>query len=84
MKFEEIFQKEGLYIHANMKDGVAAKIDEFGAVDFIEYETPESLFSANLNIRVFKECFSRDWKKALTKHQLFGVRKQRLLNERTT
>ena len=84
MKFEEIFNAEGLYIHRDMQEGMAARIDKIGTIDFVEYDTPSQI-TPNLHyIQVYKQCFQKDWKKVLTLYQLFGTKRHDLLNERTT
>lgn len=83
MTFQEIFDSPGIYIHRDMREGIAARVDDMGAIDFVEYETPTQVWPNTTIIRAYKQCFQKDWKKVASTYQLFGTKRHELLNERT-
>ena len=71
IKFQEIFNEEGLYISDGFSDGVALKVDDLGFLYEIVYKNPNDVFPSVLVMPVYKELFNKDYRKVFTRQSLF-------------
>lgn len=72
MKFEEIFNEAGLYVHDGFNIGVCFKIDDHGQIAIVIYKHKDDVSpSKSINIPISKSTFHRDFKKVLTRQDLF-------------
>ncbi len=70
MKFEQIFEKEGLYVADSFGEGVALKI--IGDTMYsVVYESKDDLFPRENIQSMYKGLFSKEYTKVLTTQSLF-------------
>lgn len=70
MKFEEIFNQEGLYVANSFGEGVALKIIGDTLYSCI-YENKDDLFPRESIQSVYKGLFDKEYTKVLTRQSLF-------------
>lgn len=71
MKFQEIFNEEGLYVADGFSKGVALKVGDLGFLYQIVYKHPDDLFPEEITMPVYKGLFEKDYRKVFTRQQLF-------------
>ncbi len=76
MKFEEIFEQEGLYVADGFKQGVAFEIKKNSITNHLElflttYEHKDDLLPIIEDVIVYAGLFKKDYKKVFTRQSLF-------------
>jgi hypothetical protein len=74
MKFEEIFNKEGLYVAESFGEGVALKIEGDTLYSCI-YKNEDDLFPEVRIQPVYKGLFDKEYTKVFTRQSLFNKNK---------
>lgn len=84
MTFIEIFEEEGLYTANSFADGVALKIeiDTFGVyvLSFVNYYNIDVITPVVLNMQITDNLVNKNYKRVLTRYQLFGKQKDKLIS----
>lgn len=70
MKFEEIFNNDGLYTSDDFAKGFCFKIDN-GYLYGVQYEHANDLFPDVDNFHTYKGLFAKDYRKVYTVKSLF-------------
>ncbi len=70
MKFEEIFNHDGLYTSDDFVKGFCFKIKN-GSLYGVQYKHPKDLFPEIDNFHTYKGLFSKNYRKVLTINSLF-------------
>lgn len=71
MKFEEIFNEEGLYVADGFTDGAALKVNDVGFLYLVDYKNPNDLFPNEITMPVYKGLFEKDYRKVFNVKSLF-------------
>lgn len=77
MKFQEIFQEEGLYVADSFRDGTAFKIsknsiDNRLELSIVTYSNRNQLFPNETNQVVYDGLFNKEYRKVFTIKSLFS------------
>ena len=70
MKFEEIFNEDGLYTSNDFVDGFCFKISN-GSLYGVQYKKADDLIPEVDNFHTYKGLFAKDYKKVFTIKSLF-------------
>lgn len=70
MKFEEIFNEDGLYTSKDFAKGFCFKIKD-GTMTAVEYDNETDLFPREENFPVYKGLFTKEYNKVFTIKSLF-------------
>ncbi len=70
MKFEQIFNQDGLYIASSFAKGFAFRIDE-GILYGVTYDSIDDLLPTIQQMSVYKGLFNKEYKKVLIIKELF-------------
>lgn len=71
MKFQDIFEEEGLYKADGFKDGVCFKVDSEGILKLLIYIDKNDIKPSSNRALVYRELFYKDYTKVLNINQLF-------------
>lgn len=71
MKFQEIFNEEGLYVADGFSEGSCFKVDSYGFLKLVTYNNKDSIKYSEDIMPVSKSLFKKDYRKVWTRQSLF-------------
>jgi hypothetical protein len=71
MKFEEIFNKPGLYVTDSFSEGVCFEVTKEGYLYLVIYKHKDDILPQKTNALVYKGLFAKEYKKVFTRQSLF-------------
>lgn len=71
MKFEDIFEKEGLYRSESFRVGVCFKVDKQHILTMVTYSDANDLIPCVEPVQVYGGLFKKEFKKVYTIQSLF-------------
>ena len=72
MKFEEIFDEDGLYVADSFVTGYCLQVDK-GILRGVQYADKDDLLPEKHNALCYKGLFEKEYKKVYTRQSLFKL-----------